>query len=176
MTSNADDRLVVGRIATAHGIRGECVVEVLSDAPDRFAPGAVLQLDDPADPDGARPVTVRKSRPHKGRLLIEFAEVPDRNTAESLRGRWLTIDATDAAPLPDGLFYPHEIDGFAVRDEAGAPLGTLADVLENPAHDIWVVQTPDGRSVMVPAVTEFVRDVDSDARIITLAPIEGMFE
>lgn len=173
MTPEPGERLVVGRIATAHGIRGEVVVEVHSDAPDRFAPGAVVELESPSGP---QTLTVKKSRPHQGRLLVLFAEVPDRNGAEALRGRWLTIDAADAAPLPEGLFYPHEIEGFSVVDQAGAALGTLDEILENPAHDIWVVRTADGRAVMVPAVDEFVRGVDPDAHTITLSPIGGMFD
>ncbi|HVL90432.1 MAG TPA: ribosome maturation factor RimM [Actinomycetota bacterium] len=166
-------RLVVGRIVTAHGIRGECVVDVLSDAPDRFDPGRTVQID---EPDGRRMLTVEAARPHKARLLVLFSEVPDRTAAEALRGRWLTIPAEDAAPLPEGRFYPHQIEGFDVRDEAGAPLGVLESVLEYPAHDIWVVRTPDRREVMVPAVAEFVRGVDPEAKSIVLAPIEGMFE
>lgn len=166
-------RLVVGRIVTAHGIRGECVVDVMSDAPDRFDPGRTVQLD---EPDGYRTLTVAKSRPHKDRLLVLFDEVPDRTAAETLRGRWLTIGAEEAADLPEGQFYPHQIEGFAVFDEQGTTLGNLASVLEYPAHDIWVVRTPDGREVMVPAVQEFIRAVDDEARTIVLAPIEGMFE
>lgn len=166
-------RLVVGRIVTAHGIRGEVVVDVMSDAPGRFDPGTIVQMDEPG---GQRTFTIEKSRPHKKRLLVLFAEVPDRTEAERLRGRWLTIPAEDAAPLPDGAFYPHEIQGFAVFDEAGETLGTLANVLEYPAHDIWVVRTADDREVMVPAVKEFIRGVDPAAKTIVLAPIEGMFE
>lgn len=163
------ERLAVGRIAGAHGIRGECVVEVLSDAPERFEAGSVLDADEGT-------LTVTKARPHKGRLLVMFEEVPDRTEAERLRGTLLTIAAGDAVALPEGLYYPHALHGMDVRDEQGAALGALHDVLETPAHDIWVVRTSDGRDVMVPVVDEFVRSVDTDRRIIVLAPIGGMFD
>lgn len=166
-------RLVVGRIVTAHGIRGECVVDVMSDAPGRFDPGRTVQID---EPDGQRTLTVNASRPHKARLLVLFEEVSDRTAAEALRGRWLTIPAEDAAPLPDGEFYPHQLEGFDVQDTDGAPLGVLQAVHEYPAHDIWVVRTPDGRDVMVPAVKEFIRSVDPESTTIVMSPIGGMFE
>ncbi|HEX9695636.1 MAG TPA: ribosome maturation factor RimM [Actinomycetota bacterium] len=166
-------RLVVGRIVTAHGIRGECAVDVMTDAPDRFEAGKSVQID---EPDGMRTLTIAAVRPHKERLLILFEEIPDRTGAEALRGRWLTIPADEAAPLPEGAFYPHQIEGFEVRDEAGTVLGSLASVLEYPAHDIWVVRTADGQDVMVPAVKEFIRDVDPERRTIAIAPIGGMFE
>ena len=163
-----DDRLVVGRVAKAHGIRGEVVVESLTDHPSRFAKGATLQ-----GPDGL--LTVRASRPHQQRLLVLFEEIPDRNAAELLRGADLTIDAVDAAPLPEGRFYAHQLDGLEVRANDGTHLGTFTRVVASPAHDLWAVETPAGREVLVPAVTPILVDVDLDAGIIWLEPPEGLF-
>jgi 16S rRNA processing protein RimM len=169
-------RLVVGRIVTAHGIVGECAVEVLSDAPERFAPGASLDAGDPEDEAVLRVLTVVKSRQHQKKLLVKFREVTDRNGAEALRGTLLSIPAVEAVPTEEGRFYPHQLEGMAVVNESGVRLGTLHEVLANPASDIWVVRTPQGRRVMVPAVTEFVRDVDLSSGRIVLAPIGGMFD
>jgi 16S rRNA processing protein RimM len=167
-------RLVVGRIVTAHGIQGECAVEVLTDSPDRFAPGATLSA---GDPEGdVRHLTVQKSRQHQRKLLVKFHEVADRNGAEALRGTLLSIPAEEAIPTEEGFYYPHELEGLPVLNEAGERLGTLHEVLANPASDIWVVRTANGRRVMVPAVEEFVREVDLEAGRIVLAPIGGMFD
>lgn len=163
-----DDRLVVGRVAKAHGIRGEVVVESLTDHPSRFGIGASV-----LGPDGM--LTVRASRPHQQRLLVLFDEVPDRNAAELLRGAELTIDASDAAPLPEGRFYAHQLDGLEVRANDGSHLGTFTKVVSSPAHDLWSVKTPAGREVLVPAVTPILVEVDLDAGIIWLDPPEGLF-
>lgn len=163
-----DDRLVVGRVAKAHGIRGEVVVEALTDHPQRFAVGATLE-----GPDGV--LTVRASRPHQDRLLVAFAEIPDRNAAELLRGAVLTIAAEDAAPLPEGRWYPHQLEGLEVRDASGRILGRFAAVVASPAHDLWSVRTPGGKDVLVPAVAPILVDVDLDARTIVLDPPEGLF-
>lgn len=161
------DRLVVGRIVKAHGIRGEVVVDVVSDAPDRFAAGAALL-------DRDRTLTIEAARAHQGRLLVKFAEVPDRTAAEGMRGIVLTIPIEEAAPPPEGAWYPHQMEGLLVVDAAGAELGRWARVESSPAHDVWVVRT-DGGEVLVPAVREIVREVDIEAGRIVIDPPEGLF-
>lgn len=162
------DAVVVGRIAKAHGIRGEVSVEVLSENPERFAIGARLGHRD-------RELTVEAARRHGDRLLVKFEEVPDRNAAESLRGSELTVPEEEVAPLPAGRYYPHELEGLVVSDSRGSRLGTFVRVERSPAHDIWVVDAG-GREVMVPAVESFVVEVDIEAGRIVLDPPGGLFE
>lgn len=161
------ERLVVGRVVKPHGIRGEVVLDVLTDVPERFEPGARVAV-------GARALTVESARRHQGRLLVKFAEVPDRNGAEELRGAALTVDESEAAPLAEGSYYPWQLEGFDVVDTTGATLGTFARAEEGVANDLWVVRTG-AREVLVPAVKEIVVDVDLDARRIMLDPPEGLF-
>ena len=164
---NEPARLMVGRIVKAHGIRGEVVVYPESDHPQRFAKGSTSHAGDEL-------FTIEASRPHHTMLLVRFREVADRNGAESLRGTELWIPGEQAAPLPEGSFYPHQLVGASVVTEDGRALGMLVRVDENPAHDLWVVEH-DGREVLVPAVKEFVRSVDVDGKRIVLDPPDGMF-
>jgi len=162
------ERLVVGRIVKAHGIRGEVAIDVLSDAPDRFAPGARVFA-------GDRSLRVATSRAHQGRLLVLFDDVPDRNAAESLRGTELTIPATEAQPLEDEWsFYPHQLIGFDVTDENGESLGTMTRVDESPGADLWVVGAR-AREVLVPAVRDIIVSVNLEERRIVLRPPDGLF-
>lgn len=161
------ERLVVGRIVKPHGITGEVSVEPISQAPGRFDPGVILAVDE-------HEMVVASVRPHQGRLLIRFEGVTDRNAAEELRGADLTIPSQAAAPLPEGVYYPHQLQGCEVRDQAGTRLGTLVRVEDNPAHDHWIVLTQTDE-VMLPAVREFIVDVDLDARVVTVSPPEGLF-
>jgi 16S rRNA processing protein RimM len=162
------ERLVVGRIAKAHGLNGEVSIDVLSDAPDRFAVGARVFADDLA-------LTVATARAHQGRLLVRFGGVSDRNGAEALRGAELTIPAEEAHQLEDDWsFYPHQLVGFAVTDEKGETLGTMTRVDESPGADLWVVGSH-GREVLVPAVRDIVVAVDLDERRIVLRPPDGLF-
>lgn len=159
------ERLVIGRVAKAHGIRGEVAVEPLTDHADRFAVGASM-----SGPEGL--LTVVASRPHQSRLLVLFKEIPDRNAAERLRGAELTVDASEAKPLPEGRWYLHQLEGLDVLLPDGTAVGKMVDVEENPAHDLWVVERENGRRVRVPVV--FVTDVDLDEATIRIAPPEGL--
>ena len=170
---SAPERLVVGRIVKPHGTRGEVVVEILSDAPERFARGARMEA---GDPSGARtPLKVRKSRDDRGRLLVTFAGIADRDAAAALRGMLLSIPSAEAAPPPEGTFYEWQIRGLDVVDEDGRPLGTLAGVVERAGNDLWVIDTGHGEA-LVPAVDEFIRSVDLDAGRIVIHVIPGLLE
>lgn len=167
------DRVVVGRIVKSHGTRGEVVIESLTDAPERFRAGARLQAMTP-DGSSSRRMTVRSVRNDRGRLLVRFAETPDRTAADTMRGLLLTIAGDAAAPLPDGEYYAWQLEGLAVFDENGEGLGTLARVEHGAASDLWIVDA-DGREVLVPAVPEFVREVDLESRRIVIHVIPGLF-
>src|SRR5919106_3113295 len=103
--------LAVGRIARAHGVRGEVAVQSLTEVETRFAPGSVLRLED------GRTVTVAASRPHQHRLLVKFEEIADRADAESLRGTVLLVPSSQSPPPPDGAFWVHQVVGLEMVTE-----------------------------------------------------------
>ncbi len=169
------ERIVIGRIVKPHGIRGEVIVESQTEAPDeRFTPGARVFVGEPDNPR-AKEARIGTARPHQGRYIVKFEHVHDRTTAETLRNTLLSIPAEEARPLEPGRYYPHDLEGFDVVDESGQALGVMGAVLENPANDLWVVRTPEGRDVLVPAVGEFIRNVDVEQRRIVIRPIPGLF-
>lgn len=152
-------RLEVGRVAKAHGLKGEVVVVPVTNRPDRFAAGARLWLDD-------LPVTIAASRPHQGTFLVRFDGVEDRTAAERLRGRVLTAEPPGAAP--DGEVWVHEVIGAEVRDRSGRVLGRVAAVEANPAHDLLVLTG----GALVPMV--FV--VDQEPGAITVDVPDGLLD
>jgi 16S rRNA processing protein RimM len=171
--------MVVGRVVRPHGLRGEVAVEVLSDAPDRFKPGARMAAT-PSDqaPDPSAPLqelTVAGSRHQQGRLLVRFAELDGRDRVEHLRGHLLTIPATAARPLEPGEYWPHQLTGLTVTDPDGTVRGTVTDVIAGAAHDLLQVQLTDGRTVLVPCVAALV-GVDLDAGRVTVQPLAGLLD
>ncbi|MEV6932592.1 ribosome maturation factor RimM [Dactylosporangium sp. NPDC051485] len=180
--------LVVGQIFRAHGVRGEVVVDVRTDAPaERFAVGSVLVTDSTAVrhlqtvPAGAwRPpptLTVESVRPHQGRLLVVFEGIYDRNLAEDMRGVLLCVDsATIPASDDPDEFNDHELVGLDVVDAAGERVGELLRIDHAPAHDLLVVRLTDGRIGLVPFVREIVPEVDVPGRRIVITPPEGLFD
>jgi 16S rRNA processing protein RimM len=166
--------LVIGRVGRAHGVRGEVAVDVRTDDPERrFVVGAKLMT----DPAAAGPLTVASTRPHQGRLLVRFDEVPDRNAADGLRGVQLVVEVSEADRPPDPEeFYDHQLVGLRVQDEAGSVVGEVAGVLHHPAHEVLVVRRDEGPDALVPFVAELVPEVDVEHGRVTVADRPGLLD
>lgn len=151
----ADDRVLVGRVLKAHGLRGEVVVESLSDVPGRFDPGTVVHAD-------GVPRTIASSRPHQGRLLVTFEGIGDRTAAETVRGATLTAPPVDVSGSE--TYYAHELVGMAVVLEDGTWVGDVVDLVEIPSsagYDLLEIDT-DGHRWLLPAADELVEVADAD--------------
>jgi len=167
--------MVVGRVLRPHGVHGELLVEVLSDAPERFAPGARVAAGDPEAGGPLRLLEVSGARLHQGRMLLRFAGVVDRDTAEPLRGSLLSIPAEAARELGPDEFWRHQLVGLAVVDSEGRDRGVVSDVLPGAAHDLLQVRRPDGGAVLVPAVAALVQ-VQADAGRIVVEALPGLLD
>lgn len=154
----------VGQIVGAFGIRGQVKVKVLTDFIERFDVGRRLRLN-------GEWTTVEACSEHKGMLILTLDRIPDRTEAE--RQQWSYLEAAEEArpELDDGEYLTAELVGLTVQDESGEVLGTVDRVDRYPAHDVLIIG-----EAMVPAVAEFVLDVDLDKRVMTIRPIAGMFE
>jgi 16S rRNA processing protein RimM len=133
------DRLEVGRVGKAHGLRGEVVVHAITNQPDRFVPGTVLEV------DGVER-TIETCRPHQDRWLVRFEGIADRDAAESLRGAVLAAEPLGDAP--EGEVWAHDMIGADVVDQRGTTIGRVASIEANPAHDLLVLES----GTLVPVV------------------------
>lgn len=169
--------LVAGRIAKAHGITGELVVDVRTDDPEeRFAAGNRLRLKN-SRTGLDREVLVTSARPHGGRLLVRLDGVADRDAADALRGGLFMVDSAQLPPIDDpDEFYDHQLEGLAVRTVDGAPVGTVAEVLHTPGAELLSVRTESGDEVLVPFVSEIVTSVSIEAGVIDIDPPEGLLD
>ena len=165
--------MAIGRIIAPHGIRGEVKVEMLTDFPERFKPGARAYLGVGTEDPEARPAKIIAARPHKGGFLVKLDIVPDRTTAELVRDRYLLIPETDAMPLGDHENYLHDLVGLQVETTDGQHLGELREVLFTNANDVYVVKGSDGE-VLLPAIRDVVLQVDLSARRMVVALPEGL--
>ena len=163
--------LTVGIIASAHGLRGDVMIDVRTDSPEqRFQPGATLRT----EPAENGPLTIDTVRVHKGRLMVTFDGIADRTGAEELRGTALVIDADEVENEADA-WYPHQLRGLKVVGEDGHEYGTVADLAPGAAQDLLVVDTASGQ-VLVPFVAQIVPDVDVAGGKITVTPPGGLFD
>ncbi|MHA7650798.1 ribosome maturation factor RimM [Mycobacterium sp. ML4] len=169
--------LVVGRVAKAHGISGELVVDVRTDDPDaRFAPGATVRARKPRDSGPARSYVVESARPHGARLLVRLAGVTDRGGADALRGSLFVIDSDELPPIdePD-TFYDHQLEGLRVRTAAGRELGVVAEVLHTAGSELLSVKGESGE-LLVPFVSAIVTSVSLQEGILEIEPPEGLLD
>ncbi len=174
----ADALAIVGLIRNAQGIRGEVVIESLTDAPDAvFASGRRVFLGSATGTaDGEdRPMTVEGVRPFKGGLMVKFAGVADRNAAELLRGRYVFAPFTELEPPGENEVYLHDLLGMTVELEDGSKVGEVTAYYELPQGLTLDVKTAKG-SVLVPYRPEVVDRTDAVARVVVVKSEVGIFE
>lgn len=148
-----DDRLAVGLVRGVHGLRGAVRVEILSDNAARFEPGSVVY------PEGSdRPLTIASAHRDGPGLLVQFREVKDRPTADTLREKYLEVVPAEGE-LPADTYYWHEIIGCAVTTQSGLEVGRVRDVFRVGESEVYVVQGERGE-VLVPAVSAVVTLLD----------------
>lgn len=176
------DAVLVGRVLRPHGVRGEVMVAVFSDAPDRFAPGrSLLVTDEEARPLGplgglgqpAR-LTVTAFRPVKAGGLVRFEGVDDRDRAAGLRGTWLAIERSAVPPAPPGTYYHYELLGCRCS-AGGEDLGVVADLVEDGGGLLLILEK-EGRRLPVPFVQSFLCKVDIAGGSIELDLPQGLIE
>ena len=169
--------LVVGRIAKAHGITGEVVVDVRTDDPDaRFIAGESMRLKRGRD-GGETQVLIESVRPHGGRLLIRLRGVSDRDGAEALRGGLFMVDSAELPPIEDpDEFYDHQLEGLVVRTADGDAVGTVAEVLHTAAGELLSVRTDADDEILVPFVSAIVTSVSLADGVIEIDPPEGLLD
>jgi 16S rRNA processing protein RimM len=174
--SNASLEVVVGRIGKPHGLRGEVTVEVRTDEPERrFVAGTSLTAEPPrGSASGLASLEIESLRWHQTTLLVKFAELTDRTSAEGVRGTLLLahLDPTEAPEDPDE-FYDHQLVGLRVENLDGAEIGEVTGLVHG-AQDLLEVRASDGRETLVPFVTALVPEVDVAGGRVVVADRPGL--
>src|SRR5690349_20764363 len=177
MTSVPPELIIVGRVRKAHGIRGELVVEPITDEPDAvFASGRrVIAGTASGDPTkDRRELSILSSRPFKGGLLVHFDGIADRTEAELWRDRFLLVPLDELEPLADDQVYVHELLGMRVELESGEPVGTVVETYDLPQGLTLDVERQTG-TVLIP-YERIVTNVDREQRVIRIDPPAGLLD
>ena len=164
--------ILIGEIVSAVGIKGEVKVKSYSSGPDRFQRLDDIRLEKSA---GVFDVKNIASAGIKGNMAtIKFSDIQDRNAAESLVGAKLYIEESQLEELPEDTYYVRDLIGLRVLDQEDNPVGEIKDVLQNGPQDIYVIKLSEGKEAMVPAVKEFIKEIDINSKLIRINFIEGM--
>jgi 16S rRNA processing protein RimM len=170
----------VGKVVKVFGVRGEVIVQPMTDLPERFKQlkrvyvgrsegGSTSSGDEPAE------ATVEHVRVEPRGVRVKLAGVNDRNGASRLVGLLMFVGMPDRIRIPKGRYFIHDLLGMSVIDQEGKRVGILKDVLRLPAHDVYVIDS-DGQEVMVPAVKEFITAIDPATGTMRVKLIEGMVQ
>ncbi len=163
--------LECGKLVAMHGIAGELRMQPWCEPEDLIGVKRLF-----LDPDGLQPVRVIRARPHKNVVILKLADVDTPEQAALLRGKVLYVDRTAISLLP-GEYFIQDLIGMRVVDaDDGRFYGTLTDVLETGANNVYQVTFPDGKDRLVPAIEQVVIERDVDAGIMRIRPMEGLFD
>src|SRR6266849_6677587 len=170
---NWDEMAVVGRIARAHGNRGQVIVNLDTDFPEeRFRPGAELftMRDGVMDT-----LTLTAARFQGGRPVVGISGVDTIDAAERLAGLELRIPAERLAALPSGTFYHHDLVGCRVETDGGVAVGVVEGV-EGTLHGSRLVVAGTGGKILIPLAVEICTTIDVGAKRIVIDPPEGLLD
>jgi 16S rRNA processing protein RimM len=157
--------LEAGRIVNTHGVNGAVKIEPWADAPDFLLAFEFFYID-------GEPRRARSARVQKNLVVAELEGVTDVDGAVRLKNKIVCVDRA-RAELEEGAHFIADLIGLdAVDDATGAPLGKITDVLTLPANNVYVVSG--ARELLIPAVPEFVREIDLDGGFIRFRLIEGL--
>jgi len=167
-TENADDwNWTIGIVAAPFGLIGEMKVRIETDFPERF--GGLKQVGLRLTGRGLKVFDVQRTRIHKGQVLLKVDGIESIDDADVWRGAHVQVKRADAVPLPEGSFYTTDLIGLDVITREGRALGKIERVLAYPAQDLLKVG-----DALIPAVKEFVVEVDLAGGRIIVAPPDGL--
>jgi len=171
------DRVVLGRIVGAHGLRGEVRVQFFGDGPQNLLHLPEVWLGEDRSDAKARHFEVLAAGMggRAGEIRLALVDVLDRDSATALRGRFVLADPSRLEPLDDGEFYWYQLVGCQVHGTDGTAVGTVREIWETGAHDVLVVEDASGARHLFSTARELMPEVDLASRRIVVEILPGMF-
>lgn len=162
----------IGQVVALFGVRGELKVRLLTDIPDRYT-----QLSAVFVGSERRKVTIERSRPYKGEMIIlKLGGFDDANAAELLLRQEIVIPVSQLAELPTDSYYQHDILDLMVETLEHRELGRIVDILQTGSNDVYVVKNAEGKQVLIPAIKDVVKRIDLMHHLMTIDPLPGLLE
>jgi 16S rRNA processing protein RimM len=163
--------LAVGTLRRSHGIRGDILLDVMTDFPERLKPGTHIFVG-----DKKQALKITRRRPHSDGMLLGFEGITTVEQTAKYRAQTVYVTAEDRPPLPDGEYYHHQIIGMSVVDETGAALGLITEIIETGANDVYVVKNADGREILLPALKQVLLDINLDTKTMRVHLLPGLVD
>ena len=163
--------LAVGLLRKPHGLRGDLLLEIYTDFPERLKPGTQIFAG-----DKHQPLKITRRRPHNDGLILGFEGITTPEEAGRYRATVVYVPTADRPTLLEGQYYHHEIVGVTVIDETGITLGTLTEIIITGANDVYVVTPAQGKDILLPALKEVILGVDLSAKTMRVHLLPGLLD
>ena len=163
LQSSEPEFICIGKIHRSHGIRGDVILDPMTDFPERIRRGKIVYAG-----EEHTPLTVARVRQKAPYLLVGFKELEDEIAASEYRNRYVYVKASDLPKLPEGEYYFHELIGLDAVTPDGSYAGVLEDILETGANDVYVVRREDGTEELVPDIPQCIKKIDIPAHRIII--------
>lgn len=166
-----EELLQVGIISSTHGIRGEVKVFPTTDDVNRFRELKEVILDTGRE---QLPLKIQNVKFFKQFAILKFQGIDNINDIEKYKGKSLFVTRDQAVPLGEDEYYIADLIGMEVTLEDGSYFGELKDVLETGANDVYVIETEEGKEVLVPAIHQCILDVDVEEKKMRIHLLDGL--
>lgn len=163
------EKILIGKVVNVVGLKGELKVYCYTDKKEQFEELGRIWLDEKA-------YSIRNVRYQGNVVILKLEGIDDRNAAEGCRNRGVYIEESDLAQLPEDSYYVRDLVGLSVRDESGELSGQLADVIQSSAQDLYQIKLESGKTILLPAVKEFILSIDMENRQVTVRLPDGLLD
>ncbi len=168
-----EDLLQVGIITSTHGVRGEVKVYPTTDDPRRFRRLKEVVLDTGRE---KMDLEIEGVKFFKQFVILKFKGLDNINDIEKYRQKSLYVTRKNAVRLQRDEYFIADLIGLKVQDEEGKELGTVKDVIETGANDVYEVEMADGKSLLLPAIKQCILNVDVENGLMQVHVLEGLLD
>ena len=160
------DKFEIGKIVNTFGIKGEVKITPYTDNVQQFKKLKNIYVNDTK-------MEIESAKFQKNTVILKLKGVDDMSSAEDLRGKLIKVDRS-TKKLPEGTYYIVDLIGLGVYTDEGNLLGTLKDIYNTGANDIYTVETIDGKEILLPSIKEVIKDIDVENKKITVHILKGL--
>lgn len=166
MTTSEKSVVVVGRLGRTRGVYGHIWVTPLTDFPERFEGMTEIMVE---GPDGWQRMKLNAAALIGGRPVLRFEGIESREEAARLTNREVGVGHEQLVSLPDGHFFIFDLVGSEVfGEDDGEKIGKIVDVRQYPTNDVYVIESPEGRQMVLAVVKAFIREIDIGSRRVVI--------
>jgi 16S rRNA processing protein RimM len=164
---------IIGKVLKPQGNKGEVKVEIITSFPEHFVSLDSVYIE---ENENWQAYPIESARLTGRHVFLKFVNIDSIDQAETLRNKYLYIEKDELSSLAENEFYIHDLIGMQVFDESGNCLGEIKDVESYPANDVYVVDSPEGYKLNIPAIQDVVKSVDKEENKMIIHIMDGLFD